>query len=183
MMLESAIRIRDGNVEWTDHLSALKPHVADLPELLERLDQLAQPQKPSPEEQRWQRQDAKRQKHEERRDVKAHASWAMFWREIINDPEAVFATDRSENTAWNLWRAMERSGEESRASGWNRRFIERHFGGEVADRLRLAVMAFWRKDRPTLRSERPGGRKRHLSDPVAAGLGGDRRRGRGSPMG
>lgn len=45
MMLEAAIRIRDVNVEWTDHLSALKLHVADLPELLERLDQLAQPQK------------------------------------------------------------------------------------------------------------------------------------------
>lgn len=155
MMLEAAIRIRDDNVEWTEHLASLKPYVADLPDLIERLDLHAQPQKPSPEELRWQREDAKRQKHDERRDAKAHASWVLFWREIVNDPDAVFAADRSENTAWNLWRAMERSGEESRASGWNRRFIERHFGKEVADRLRLAVMAFWRKDRPTLRSERP----------------------------
>ncbi|MBJ6718832.1 ATP-binding protein [Bacillus sp. PR5] len=155
MMLEAAIRIRDDSVRWTDHLAALEPRVADLPELVERLDQLAQPQKTSPEELRWQREDAKRKKHDERRDAKAHASWVMFWREIVNDSEVVFATDRSENTAWNLWRAMECSGEESRASGWNRRFIERHFGKEVADRLRLAVMAFWRNDRPTLRSERP----------------------------
>ena len=159
MMLEAAIRIRDDNVEWTEHLASLKPHVADLPDMLERLDQLAQPQKPSPEELRWQREDAKRQKHDERRDAKARASWVMFWREIVNDPEAVFAADRSENTAWNLWRAMERSGEESRASGWNRRFIERHFGKDVTDRLRIAVMAFWRKDRPTLRSERPAEEK------------------------
>lgn len=159
MMLEAAIRIRDENVEWTNHLAALKPHVADLPDLLERLDQLAKPQKPSAEELRWQREDAKRKKQEERRDAKAHASWVMFWREIVNDPEAVFAPDCSENTAWNLWRAMERSGEESRASGWNRRFVERHFGKEVADRLRLAVMAFWRKDRPSLRSERPQNEK------------------------
>ncbi|WP_202385480.1 NACHT domain-containing protein [Altericroceibacterium endophyticum] len=155
MMLEAAIRIREDNVEWTDHLASLKPRVDDLPDLVERLDQLAQPRKPDPEELRWQREDAKRQKQEERRDAKAHASWVMFWCEIVNDPEAVFAADRSQNTAWNLWRAMERNGEESRASGWNRRFIERHFGKEVADRLRLAVMAFWRKDRPTLRSERP----------------------------
>jgi len=154
MMLEAAIRIRDDKVEWTDHLASLKPQVADLPDLIERLEQRAQPQQLSPEELRWQREDAKRQKQNERRDAKAHASWVMFWREIVNDPDAVFAADRSENTAWNLWRAMERSGEESRASGWNRRFIERHFGKEVADRLRLAVMAFWRKDRPTLRSER-----------------------------
>lgn len=155
MMLEAAIRIRDDNVEWTEHLASLKPYVADLQDLIERLDQHAQPQKPSPEELRWQREDAKRQKHNERRDAKAHASWVLFWREIVNDPGAVFAADRSENTAWNLWRAMERSGEQSRASGWNRRFIERYFGKEVADRLRLAVMAIWRKDRPTLRSERP----------------------------
>lgn len=155
MMLEAAIRIRDDNVEWTEHLTLLKSHVVDLPDLVERLDQLAQPRKPDPEELRGQREDAKRRKHDERREAKAHASWMMFWREIVNDPEAVFTTDRSENTAWNLWRAMERNGEESRASGWNRRFIERHFGKEVADRLRLAVMEFWRKDRPTLRSERP----------------------------
>lgn len=154
MMLEAAIRIRDDSVAWTDHLASLKPHVADLPELLERLEELAKPQKPDAQEERWKREQAKRQKQEERRDAKAHASWVTFWREIVCNPDAVFAPDRSENTAWNLWRAMERSGEESRASGWNRRFIERHFGKDVADRLRVAFMASWRKDRPTLRSER-----------------------------
>jgi len=159
MMLETAIRIRDDKVEWADHLATLKPHVADLPELLELLYQLAQPQKLSPRQQRWQREDEKRRKHDERRDAKAHASWVLFWREIVHNPDAVFADDRSEDTALNLWQAMERSGEQSRASGWNRRFIERYFGKDVADRLRLAVMAFWRKDRPTLRSERPENEK------------------------
>ncbi|XSG81076.1 MAG: hypothetical protein ACPW61_08200 [Methyloligella sp. ZOD6] len=154
MMLEAAIDIRDDKVEWTDHLASLKPCVADLPDLLERLDQRAQPHKPNPEQLRWEREDAKRREHDERRDAKAHASWVMFWREIVNHPDAVFSIDRSDNTAWNLWRAMEHSGDESRTSGWNRRFIERHFGKQVADRLRLAVMTFWRKDRPTLRSER-----------------------------
>lgn len=127
--------------------------------MVERLDELAQPQKPDPEELRWQREDAKRRKEDERRDAKAHASWVMFWHEIVNNPDVVFAADRSENTAWNLWRAMARSGEESRASGWSRRFNERHFGKEVADRLRLALMAFWRKDCPTLPSERPNDEK------------------------
>ena len=83
----------------------------------------------------------------------------MFWREIARDPDAVFAVDRAENTAWNLWQAVERSGRESRASGWNRRFIEEQFGKPVADRLRGTMMAMWRKDRPTLRSERPDGEK------------------------
>ncbi|MDW5312962.1 hypothetical protein [Rhizobium sp. PL01] len=155
VMLEAAIRIPNENVEWIDHVASLKPLVADLPHLLQRLDVFAKPRERRPEELRFERENAKRQKNDKRRDAKAHASWELFWREIINDPDVVFASDRSENTAWNLWRAMESSGEESRASGWNRRFIERHFSKDVADRLRLAIMAFWRQDRPTLRSERP----------------------------
>lgn len=157
--LEAALRIRGDDVEWTNHLASLRPHVADLPELISRLDQLAEPQKPDPEEERWRRESAKREKEEERRKAKARASWILFWREVSTDPDPLFNAERAENTAWNLWRAMERSGEESRASGWNRRFIEHQFGKIVADRLRIAMMAFWRKERPTLRSERPDGEK------------------------
>jgi hypothetical protein len=54
---------------------------------------------------------------------------------------------------------MDRSGENSRGAGWNRRFIERQFGAAVADRLRAVLMEMWRKDRPTLRSERPEGER------------------------
>ena len=71
----------------------------------------------------------------------------------------MFAADRAENTAWNLWQAVERSGSESRASGWNRRFIESQFGTDVTDRLRETMMKIWRKDKPTLRSERPDDKK------------------------
>ena len=102
---------------------------------------------------------AKLTKQAERRAAKAHASWVTFWREIARDPDAVFAVDRAQNTARDLWRAVARSGSESRASGWNRRFIEKQFSKAVADRLREAMLAAWRKDRPTLRSERPDGEK------------------------
>jgi len=122
-------------------------------------DQVVQPRIPNPKFAELERRVAKRQKQEERKNAKAHASWVAFWNEIVRNPDALFASDRSENTAWNLWRAMERSGQESRASGWYRRFIERNFGKEVADRLRIALMAHWRKDRPTLRSERPNAEK------------------------
>jgi hypothetical protein len=36
----------------------------------------------------------------------------MFWREIAANPEKVFGPDRADNTAWNLWRAMEQAGDE-----------------------------------------------------------------------
>ena len=141
----------------TDHrelLEGLKPFVSDAPSLTTIIDNRLKP----PERQRRIASDggenAKRTKQAERRTAKAHASWVMFWREIVRDPDAVFAVDRAENTAWNLWQAVERSGRESRASGWNRRFIEEQFGKAVADRLRETMMAAWRKDRPTLRSER-----------------------------
>jgi hypothetical protein len=105
------------------------------------------------------RTDTKRTKQDEERSAKDHASWVTFWSEIARDPDAFFAVDRAQNTAWNLWRAVERSGRESRASGWNRRFIEKQFSKAVADRLRETMMTAWRHDRPTLRSERPNGGK------------------------
>lgn len=159
MYFEAALRIKNEDVEWIDHLDALRPHVADLPVLLERLDLLAEPQVPDPQEERWKRESAKREKKEARREANARASWVSFWGELGSNPDALFATDRSRGTVLNLWRAMERSGEDSRASGWNRRFIEHHFGKDIADRLRTALMAYWREDRPTLRSERPPGEK------------------------
>ena len=50
---------------------------------------------------------------------------------------------------------MSHDGEDSRASGWNRRFIEEQFGKETADQLRRILMNIWREDHPTVPSERP----------------------------
>jgi hypothetical protein len=137
----------------------LKPLVSDAPSLVAIIDNRLKPQAGAAELRRLEAQSEKRTKQAERRTAKAHASWVMFWREIVRDPRKAFAADRAENTSWNLWRAVERSGVESRASGWNRRFIEAQFGQDVADRLRETMMAAWRKDWPTLRSERPDDQK------------------------
>ncbi|HKO70771.1 MAG TPA: hypothetical protein VJV58_07555 [Bradyrhizobium sp.] len=137
----------------------LKSFVADAPSLVMILENQLKSQDHAAQLRRMEAENAKRAKHAERRTAKAHASWMAFWREIVRDPNAVFATDRAENTAWNLWQALDRSGQESRASGWNRGFIEEQFGRTVADRLRETMMAAWRKDKPTLRSERPDGKK------------------------
>lgn len=138
-------------------LESLKPLVSDAPSLTKIINDRLKPQEGSAELRRMQAANDKRTKQIERRTAKAHASWVIFWREIARDPDAVFAANRAEHTAWNLWNAVERSGDESRAAGWNRRFIEEQFGKGVADRLRETMMAAWRKDAPTLRSERPEG--------------------------
>jgi len=150
------------NRDAIDHrklVEGLKPFVSDSPSLTVIVDNHMKPQKASAELRRMEAAAAKRNKQAERRAAKAHASWVMFWREIARDPDTVFAADRAENTAWNLWQAVDRAGLESRASGWSRRFIEEQFGKAVADRLREIMMAAWRKDRPTLRSERPNNAK------------------------
>lgn len=135
-------------------LNELRPFVADAPRLAQIIDNRLKPSKTDEDIKRMEaRRVADRTKYE-KRDAKAHASWVEFWREIVNEPDKAFDPKKAQNTAWNLWQAMERSGSESRASGWNRRFVEAQFGKEVADRLRVAMCAAWRNDRPTLRSER-----------------------------
>ena len=93
----------------TDHrelLEGLKPFVSDAPSLVTIIENRLKPQEGNAELRRMEAAHAKRTKQAERRAAKAHASWVIFWREVARDPAAVFAVDRAENTAWNLWRAV-----------------------------------------------------------------------------
>ena len=155
MLLEAAMRLAPHREQWWDHVSGLKPLVADQPSLLAAIDERLKPSEHDKEEERWKKKAAQRKKQQERRDAENRASWIQFWRDVAERPESAFSSERSWNTAWSLWRAMSHDGEDSRASGWNRRFIEEQFGEETADRLRRILMNIWREDHPTLPSERP----------------------------
>jgi hypothetical protein len=160
MMLEAAMRdIWDGQGDWRDYVRTLKDRVANCPTLITRIDGQLKPASANRELERIQAENLKRSEQARRRQAKYHASWIQFWREVASNPQTAFSPDRAGNTAWNLWQAMSRSGDESRASGWNRRFIEQHFSKEVADQLRTTMMSSWRNDRPTLRTERPDDEK------------------------
>lgn len=159
MLLEAAFRMCRENENWRDYVLGLKAYVTDHPALLARVEDWLKPKDHDAKLREWTERDAQRQKVSELRDAKATESWLKFWREIADNPDTVFADDRRGNTAWNLWRAMGQAGDESRESGWNRRFIEAAFNKDIADRLRLALMKQWREDRPTLSSERPGDEK------------------------
>ncbi|MET4482077.1 hypothetical protein [Bradyrhizobium sp. F1.13.3] len=140
-------------------VKGLKHFVDDAPSLKAIIENTLKPQTVSADLRRMEAANQRHAKQAERRDAKALASWIVFWREIAQHPEAVFKPERAQNTAWNLWQAVERSEQESRASGWNRRFIEGQFARDVADRLRETMMTAWRIDKPTLRSERPADQK------------------------
>lgn len=155
MLLEAAIRLPPDREDWQDHVSGLRPLVSDQIDFLAVIDDHLKPPKHDKDQKRWEKEDAKWKKQRERRDAKDRASWIQFWREVAEHPEDAFSHERSWSTAWNLWQVMSHEGKNSRASGWNRRFIEEQFGKETADRLRRTLMHIWRKESPTLPSERP----------------------------
>lgn len=159
MLLEAAIRLSPDRDTWKEHVEGLRPLIADDPSFMQRLDDWLKPSKQDNEHRRWEKKQAERKKQEERRKAKNYASWIQFWREVANQPENAFSTEQSWNTAWNLWRAMSHDGDDSRSSGWNRRFIEEQFNQETADKLRRVLMKIWRDDHPTFPSERPEGER------------------------
>lgn len=137
----------------------LRVHVADAPALISIIDDRLAPSPNQEQMRRLEEESARRKREAEKNESKARASWAKFWKEVATKPDVMFDESRADNTAWNLWRAMEQSGSDSRASGWNRKFIEQQFGRDVADRLRAALQKLWRKLTPSLRSERPADKK------------------------
>ena len=154
VFLEYAFELARSESDPRTAIGALRPLVADDPQLLERISERLRPARRNRRWAAWEAKAAKREQQSKRKDLRHRASWIAFWREVSQHPEKVFADDRVDNTAWNLWHAMARSGQEGRGSGWKREFLERFFGTESADRLRLALMRFWRSERPTLISER-----------------------------
>ncbi len=155
MLLEAAMRHAPSEDEWPDHMIGLKLLVADQPEFLALIEERLKPRELNKDHEDWEIKDAKWRKQLEKQEAKDHASWVNFWQEVADHPDTAFSPGRGGDTTWNLWRAMCKAGDESRASGWNRRFIEANFGKETAQRLKLTLMEQWRNDRPTLTSERP----------------------------
>lgn len=156
LMLEAALQgIFDGPDDWTQRAESLRPYVADSPALLERIASALIPPAVDTEHEHqrvtWEQKRHEREREEERK----HAAWRDFWAEVARNPEAAFGADRQDNTIWDLWSVMRRTGEHSHASGWNRRFMEQNFGRETTERMREALTRVWRRDHPSLRSERP----------------------------
>lgn len=143
-----------GDETQQPYLEALRPLVADDAELTKALEDRLTPHVQSRQERRWAIKQKWRERQVNRRNAKAKASWVMVWRELKEDPDNAFSPERADNTAWNLYRAMVR-GARRPDSGWDRALIEDHLGKTVADRLRLALMPIWRRQKLQLPSERP----------------------------
>ena len=172
MLLEAAIRLAPDPETWTQHCEGLKPLVDDNPSLTDRIDDRVMSSMPDEEHRLWEEKQAERKRQDERRKAESRDKWIQFWCEIANHPDTAFSSEKGPATAWNLWRAMSKDGDHGRSSGWNRRFIERHFDIKTADRLRCTLMKVWRDDRPTLPSERPEGERNSFPALWQLGLAG-----------
>jgi hypothetical protein len=107
------------------------------------------------EEPAWMKRDAERQEANRRKHARRLSDWRLRFREIAERPDEVFAPERVEMTTWDIWRATDTDRGANEHAGWNRGFLERMFGKEIADRFRAAFSADWRTRSPTVRSERP----------------------------
>mgnify|MGYP003836466271 CR=1 FL=1 len=156
IMLEASIWLSGGqDHDSQKYIEQLKEKVVDAPDLVGRIEQRLKPNPTNPKQIELEAKIRRQREENEQIQAKHHAQWVDFWTEVAERPEEVFNPDRANNTAWILWQAMKRSGDESRSSGWNRRFIEQHFGEKVANQLRDTMTKIWREDKPTLRMERP----------------------------
>ncbi|WP_440466169.1 hypothetical protein ACKI1H_20775 [Pseudomonas sp. YH-1] len=160
MMLYASLHgIRDDTGDPRNHIEGLKQFVADQPELVNLLERHLAPPSVDPEAAKLNARIEQQRKASEKREAKRHKDWVKFWQEVADHPKTAFGPDHEGSTTWNLWQVMQLSGNESRSSGWDRRFIEKYFGKEIADQLRISMRSIWRNDRPTLRYERPADKR------------------------
>ena len=162
ILLEAALQLTPGSSTRKKHAEELKSRVVDEPLFVERIDDWLKPSELDRVYRRLEKQLAKQKRQEDRRKAKDQERWALFCREIQNNPEEVFSSDRRWNTAWTLWRTTMYMGDDSPLPSWNRRIIEELFDKKTADRLRLALMEVWRQVKPTWISDIPEGERNNI---------------------
>ena len=106
VLLEAAMLLSPNPDLWGEHVSGLKPLVADQPSLLAAIDERLKPSKDDKKHERREKRQAERKKQEQRRRAKDKVKWIGFWREVANRPAEAFSSERSWDTAWHLWQAM-----------------------------------------------------------------------------
>jgi hypothetical protein len=152
-----------------ERLAELRPLVADEEALLSILGEFAALPDKDPEEEKYELQRAKYERDAKRKNERDRASWIEFRGRVLDHPDEVFSEPKEEVTAWNLTRVMSYNSDDQR---WNRQFVEQHFDKAIAERLRQALMRIWRRQHPTLPSERPEGERNSYSSAWSLGLAG-----------
>nr|WP_314256754.1 hypothetical protein [uncultured Devosia sp.] len=164
----SAIAPRPNDADAAD----LLPLVADCGPLAEILCRRLEPHPDREKHAEQERQLAEERIKQAETDRIKHSAWMRLWEAVAENPDALFDESRGKHTAWDIWRVMSHAERSSAEAGWNRSFIERHFGIPVADRMRSAISSLWRKGTPKLKSERPPEERSYYYNSWVFGLAG-----------
>lgn len=136
---------------------ALRRAVTDSTTLNDELNSIVASNQPSSEFLKMQEEQRKRQERQAKKRADERDAWARMRRELAEQPALALGPGRRDSTIWNLWLVLRKLGRNGDEGRWDRSFLISQFGVEVTDKLRLALMAYWRSMRPTVRSERPRG--------------------------
>lgn len=137
-----------------DGLGALRGAVADSTALTEELNSIVASSEPSAQFLKMQEEQRKRQERQAKKRADEKDAWARIRRELAEQPALALGPGRRDSTIWNLWLVLRKLGRNGDEGRWDRAFLISQFGGDITDRLRLALMAYWRSLRPTVRCER-----------------------------
>ena len=143
--------IEDG---LNDGLDTLRQAVSDSTSLADELSSIVEANRPNTEFLKMQEEQRKRQERQAKKRADEKDAWAQISRELAEQPALALGPGRSSNTIWNLWLVLRRLDHNGGEGRWDRAFLISHFGSDVTDRLRRALMAYWRSMRPTVRCER-----------------------------
>nr|WP_314571894.1 hypothetical protein [uncultured Pseudomonas sp.] len=156
LMLEASLtHVADHSQEWTSYVETLRPLVSDDSTLLARIDAALWPPTKSAQLVEYERREVERKLAAERHANDEIQYWVNFWQQLIDDPEGMLDSSVGEHTLTALWDIMERVPGSNQASGWNRRFLEQHFGIPITNHLHARMRTLWPGQCPTLPMDRP----------------------------
>lgn len=137
-----------------DGADALRIAVADSTSLTDELNAIVASSEPSAQFLKMQEEERKRQERHAMKRADEKEAWTRMRRELAEQPALALGPGRRDSTIWNLWLVLRKLGHNGDEGRWDRAFLASQFGGDITGRLRLALMAYWRSLRPTLRGER-----------------------------
>ncbi|WP_143514165.1 ATP-binding protein [Pseudomonas syringae] len=146
-----ALPNRPSEESWVGYVESIKPATGNDPVLLARLEEALMPVIKSAQMVAFEERGLRARRDAELRAEQDRRYWTEFWGLIVENPEQILECNRFED----LWDVMGRTPGQNQASGWNRRFLERHFGRAVTDRIRDNIKVLWRQHPPKLPMNRP----------------------------
>lgn len=159
LLLRLVVYLTPLNTAEESSFESLHTAVKDSGQLLDELARFIDSAKPSPQMLEILEQQRKREERQNARLATETEGWADFWRGLASRTALALAPGRLDNTVWNLWLVLRQMSQGSDEGRWDRAFLERTLGVDVADALRRGLMTYWRGMRPTLRPERPADTK------------------------